>query len=299
MTNEKDNFKSGFVSIIGAPNVGKSTLLNRMLGEKIAITCRKPQTTRNRILGIVHRPSAQLVFMDTPGIHQARSELNIRIVEAAISSLSGVDVVLFVADVSKPDDRSETLVVEKLKKQKKPVICALNKTDLIKNHLIPSLREKWESAYPFKAVVPVSARHGDGIEELLSIMETALPFGPAYYPEDSLTDMPERFIAAEIVREKVFRFTGEEIPYSTAVTADSFSLDEKKKLLKIHATIHLERDSQKGIVIGKKGSRLEMIGKAARKDIERMTGVKVFLKLFVRVQKNWSKDTKALLRFGY
>lgn len=299
MENTKNNFKSGFVSLIGAPNVGKSTLLNRMLGEKIAITCRKPQTTRNRILGIVHRPAAQFVFMDTPGIHRARSELNIRIVEAAVSSLSGVDLVLFVADAAKPDTRSESLVVEKLKKQKKPVICALNKTDAIKNRMIPPLLEKWENAYPFGAVVPVSARHGDGVEELISEMETILPFGPAYYPEDALTDMPERFIAAEIVREKVFRFTGEEIPYSTAVVVDSFKEDAKKKLITIHATIHLERRSQKGIVIGKKGSRLEMIGTAARKDIERMTGVKVFLKLFVRVQKNWSKDTKALRRFGY
>ncbi len=298
-SNNKSEFKSGFAAIAGAPNVGKSTLLNRMIGEKVSITCRKPQTTRNRILGVVHKPQAQFVFVDTPGIHRAKSELNVRIVDTAFSSISGVDIILFMADASKPDEQSETYTLEKLEQQKTPVIMALNKTDLLKKRDIGSLREQWEKAFAFRAVIPVSARHGHGVEELLSLMESILPPGPPYFPEDSLTDMPERFIAAEMIREKVFRFTGQEIPYSTAVTIDSFSEGGGKKLTTIHATIHLERDSQKGIVIGKKGSRLKMIGEAARKDIERMTGERVYLKLFVRIQKNWSKDTKALRRFGY
>ncbi|QTA87054.1 GTPase Era [Desulfonema magnum] len=297
INNRFPGFKSGFVAIAGAPNVGKSTLLNRMLGEKISITSKKPQTTRDRILGVVHRPAAQLVFLDTPGIHRAKNELNVRIVDVAFSSISGADLILLMADVTSPDPVSEAIVVKKLKAQKKPVILALNKTDLIKKPEILTLIDKWTNAYEFEAVVPISAKHGEQVEELLLEMEKVMPDGPPYFPEESLTDMPERFIAAEMIREKVFRFTGQEIPYSTAVTVDSFS--EDKKLVKIHATIHLERDSQKGILIGKGGSKLKQIGEEARKEIERMVGTKVFLKLFVRVQKNWSKDTKALRKFGY
>ncbi len=291
------NFKSGFVSIAGAPNVGKSTLLNRILGEKISITSKKAQTTRNRILGVLHRPAAQIVFLDTPGVHKARDELNVRMVDVAISSLGDADLILFMVDVTVPDPDSEAIVVKTLRKQKKPVILGLNKTDLIKKPLILTFIDKWAKAYPFEAVIPISAKHGDQVDDLLKEMEKALPNGPPYFPEDSVTDMPERFIAAEMIREKVFRFTGQEIPYSTAVTVDSFS--EQGKLVKIHASIHVERDSQKGIIIGKGGLKLKQIGEEARKEIERMVGTQVFLRLFVRVQKNWSRDTKALRRFGY
>ncbi|OQY59407.1 MAG: GTPase Era [Desulfobacteraceae bacterium 4572_88] len=291
------NFKSGFVSIAGAPNVGKSTLLNRILGEKISITSKKAQTTRNRILGVLHRPAAQIVFLDTPGVHKARDELNVRMVDVAISSLGDADLILFMVDVTVPDPDSEAIVVNTLRKQKKPVILGLNKTDLIKKPLILTFIDKWAKAYPFEAVIPISAKHGDQVDDLLKEMEKALPNGPPYFPEDSVTDMPERFIAAEMIREKVFRFTGQEIPYSTAVTVDSFS--EQGKLVKIHASIHVERDSQKGIIIGKGGLKLKQIGEEARKEIERMVGTQVFLRLFVRVQKNWSRDTKALRRFGY
>jgi GTP-binding protein Era len=296
-TKNFQNFKSGFITIAGAPNVGKSTLLNRLLGEKISITSDKPQTTRNRILGIVQRPAAQLIFLDTPGIHQANNPLNMRIVDTALSCLSGSDLILFMADVTKPDPESEAILVRHLEKQTRPVILALNKTDLIQKPLILEQIDKWAKAYAFRAVIPVSAKQGDQIETLVSEMENSLPPGPPYFPEDEFTDMPERFIAAEMIREKVFRFTGQEIPYSTAVTVESFS--EEKKLIRIHASIHVERDSQKGIIIGKNGSKLKKIGEAARKEIERMTGVQVFLKLFVRVQKNWTKDTKALRKFGY
>ena len=294
-----ENFKSGFVAIIGAPNVGKSTLMNRILGEKISITSSKPQTTRNRILGVLHRPSAQLVFIDTPGIHRARSPLNIRIVDTALSVLGDVDLILLVADASEPDLKSEADLIKKLPKQKRPVLLALNKIDLIKKSNLSEIIEKVSGRYLFEKVVPVSAKHGSGIDVLVQSMEALLPQGPPFFPPESLTDLPERFIAAEMIREKVFRLTGQEIPYSTAVTIDNFSEEKNGELIRIEATIHLEHDSQKGIIIGKKGSKLKKIGEDARKDIERLVGTHVFLKLFVRIQKNWSKDTKALRKFGY
>jgi len=302
MANIKDkiaDFRSGFIAIMGSPNVGKSTLLNQMLGEKISITSKKPQTTRNRILGVMHRPSSQLVFIDTPGIHKAKRPLNIRIVDAALSALGDVDIVLVMVDVANPDPDSETFLINKLKKIKQPVVLALNKTDLVKKPALFSIIDKWAKAYSFEAIIPISAILGDQIEELVEAMEALLPKGPAFFPEDTLTDLPERFIAAEMIREKVFRLTGQEIPYSTAVTLDSFSEEKKGTLVKIHATIHVERASQKGMIIGKNGSKLKMIGSEARKEIEQMVGTKVFLKLFVRVHKNWSKDTKALRKFGY
>jgi len=294
-----ENFKSGFVAIAGAPNVGKSTLMNRMLGEKISITSSKPQTTRNRILGVLHRPKAQIVFIDTPGIHKARSPLNIRIVDTALSVLGDVDLILLVADASEPDSESEGVLIEKLHHQNRPVVLALNKIDLIKKAQLPEIIEKASGRYRFEKTVPVSARQGSGIDELVQSMLAILPPGPPFFPPESLTDLPERFIAAEMIREKVFRLTGQEIPYATAVTVDRFQQDDETALVKIDASIHVERDSQKGIIIGKNGAKLKEIGAAARKEIERMVGAKVFLKLFVRVQKNWSRDTRALRKFGY
>ena len=292
-------FKSGFVAIAGAPNVGKSTLLNQILGEKISITSKKPQTTRNRILGVVHRPGSQLIFLDTPGVHKAKRPLNIRIVETALSALENVDIVLVLIDVSNPDTESEAFMVKKLQEIKRPVVLVLNKIDLIKKPALLAIMDRWTKFHPFKAIIPISAILGDQVEELIKAIEALLPTGPAYFPEETLTDLPERFIAAEMIREKVFRLTGQEIPYSTAVTVESFFEKKKESLVKINATIHVERSSQKGMVIGKNGSQLKMIGTEARKEIERMLGTKVFLKLFVRVHKNWSKDTKALRRFGY
>ncbi len=297
--NNLKKFRSGFIALVGAPNAGKSTLLNRALGEKISITSKKPQTTRNRIIGVVHRPMSQLVFIDTPGVHRARGPLNVRIVDVALSALGEVDMVLIIVDASQPDPESESYMVEKLKEQKLPVIMALNKVDLVAKPRLLKLIDEWTHAFDFKAVVPISARHGEQVEELLSAMENLLPEGPPFFPEDTLTDVPERFIAAEMIREKVFRLTGQEIPYSTAVTIDSFKEEKKGALVRIYATIHIERNSQKGIIIGKQGSKLKQIGEASRKEIERMLSTRVFLKLFVRVQKNWSKDTKALRKFGY
>ncbi len=294
-----ENFRSGYAAIVGAPNAGKSTLLNRMLGEKISITSKKPQTTRNRILGVVHRPSSQIVFIDTPGVHRAKSPLNVRIVDVALSALGDVDVILLVADVTYSDKSSEMLLIENLKKQKRPVILALNKIDLVENEAILAAIASWTRTFSFIEVVPVSARHGTQVDTLLDFLEPELPKGPPYFPEDALTDVPERFIAAEIIREKAFRLTGQEIPYAVAVTIDTFSEDNDRGIVNIYASIHVERNSQNGIIIGKKWQKLREIGEAARLDIERMVGTKVFLKLFVRVQKNWSRDTKALRRFGY
>ncbi len=299
MENKKANFKAGFVAIVGPPNAGKSTLLNRMLGEKISITSKKPQTTRNRILGILHRPGAQLVFMDTPGIHAASRPLNVRIVDQAIGAIGDCDLVLFMVDVSTPMQEAETLLLKKIKTVSTPVVLALNKTDLVPKETVLLQLDKWRNEHDFADMVPVSAAKGTQVDRLVEIMESFLPENPPFFPEDALTDLPERFLAAEMIREKVFRLTGEEIPYAAAVTIDTFSEKNRDKLVTIHATIHVERDSQKGIVIGKKGAKLKEIGVAARKDLQRMLGAKVFLKLFVRVQKNWSRDTKTLEKFGY
>ena len=293
------DFKSGFVAIVGAPNVGKSTLLNHMLGQKISITSKKPQTTRNRILGVLDRPGSQFVFLDTPGVHHASKPLNVRIVEVALSALADVDLVLLMADVTSPQPEAEELMVKKLKSQKAPAILALNKIDKVEKANLLAEIERWSQLYEFKSIVPIPSLRGLQVDDLVKDMEVALPQGPPMYPPGSLTDMPERFIAGEMIREKAFRLTGEEIPYSVAVTIDAFKEEKEGALIRIYATIHVERDSQKGMVIGKGGRKLREIGQAARKEIQRMVGAKVFLKLFVRVQKNWSKDTKALRRFGY
>ena len=293
------DFRSGYVAIAGTPNAGKSTLLNRMLGEKISITSKKPQTTRNRILGVLHRPEAQMVFFDTPGVFHAKDKLNMRIVDAAFSAVADADLILVVIDVAQPDIDAERLLVNRLRDQNKPVVLALNKIDLVeKSGLLESI-DKWADTYQFHDVVPISAKNGIQINELILAMVTVLPQGPPYFPEDTLTDASERFLAAEMIREQVFRLTGEEIPYATAVTVDTFKEKSRGDLVKIEATIHLERNSQKGIVIGKSGSKLKQIGVQSREQIEHMLGTKVYLKLFVRVQKNWRKDTKAIRRFGY
>ena len=295
------DFKSGFVAIVGAPNVGKSTLLNNVLGQKISIISSKSQTTRNRILGIYHQPQYQIVFIDTPGVHITEKKLNVRMVDAAFSALKEVDIILLMIDASRPDSESEKLLLEKLKKRKKPVVLALNKVDLIKKTAMLPVIEKWSLSYDFNEIIPISALQNFQMDILLKALEDNLPPGPPYYPDDSITDLTEKFIAAEMIREKIFQFTSHEIPYSTVVTIESFKENKSKNnpITSINASIHVERDSQKGIIIGKNGTTLKRIGIKAREDIEKMTGVKVFLKLFVRLQKNWTKDTRALRRFGY
>jgi GTP-binding protein Era len=292
-------FRCGYVAILGAPNAGKSTLLNRLLGMKIAITSKRPQTTRTRILGVVHRPGAQMILLDTPGIHRARGPLNTRIVEAALGAMGDVDLLLWLMDAERPDPESEAFLLEHLPSAGPPVLLAINKIDRLTKEQILPLIDAWRQRWPFAAIVPVSARHGTQIEALEAEMARFLPEGPALFPEDQVTDQPERAIVTEMIREKVFRLTGAEVPYSTAVTVERFHARPDRPLIEIHATIHLERDSQKAIVIGKGGAKLRQVGEAARMDIERLLGAKVFLKLFVRVQKNWTRDAKAMQRFGY
>lgn len=295
----KTPFKSGFIAIIGAPNVGKSTLLNQILGEKISITSEKPQTTRNRILGMLHRPHAQFIFLDTPGVHQAKKTLNKRMVKVALGTLGDVDQILYVIDAHKPDQESDAFLLRNLKKIKTPVILAINKIDLVeKESLLPIIQE-WSTRHPFQAIVPISALKNIQINTLLDEMSAFLPEGPPYFPEDTITDQPVRFIASEMIREKVFRLTSKEVPYSVAVTIDTFKERADKNCVDIEATIHVERDSQKGIIIGKRGAMLKKIGSLARLDIQRMIGIPVFLKLWVRVQKNWGRDIRTLSRFGY
>ncbi|WP_457577019.1 GTPase Era [Desulfomarina sp.] len=295
--------KSGMVAIVGPPNAGKSTLMNNLLGQKISIVTPKPQTTRNRIAGIVNGKEHQIVFLDTPGLHKSREPLNIEMVKVAMESLAEVDAVLFLIDVSLP-------LPEKLEKKKRaefrsymeqvksPAIMVLNKIDLVDRKKILPLIEKYSNLFPFNAVVPLSALTGDGTENLLNEITSLLPMGPRYFPEDIPTDASERFLCGEIIREKVFLLTGQEIPYSTAVIIDSFKEDTIKKLITIHASIVLEKKSQKGIVIGKGGKKLGAIGSAARKDIELLLGEKVLLKLWVKVKKNWSRNEQFLKELG-
>jgi len=296
--------KSGMVAIVGPPNAGKSTLMNHFLGQKISIVTSKPQTTRNRIVGIVNDKAHQVVFLDTPGLHESRDPLNVEMVKVAMESLSEVDLVLFLVDVSLPlpekvQEKKAAELAEYMQRIKSPAIMVLNKIDLIDRKKVLPLIDSYSKLFPFKAVVPVSALGGDGLDSLFSEILDLLPMGPRYFPEDIPTDASERFLCAEIVREKVFLLTSQEIPYSTAVQIESFKEDDNKKMVTIHAAIILEKQSQKGIVIGKGGKKLKSIGIAARKDIEALLGEKVLLKLWVKVKKNWSQDERFIKELGY
>ncbi len=294
---KKEKFKSGFVSIIGRPNVGKSTLLNSIIGEKIVITSDKPQTTRNRIQGIHNIPGGQIVFIDTPGIHACHSRLNKGMVDVAMSSIRGVDLLLVVVDATSSVD--DLLIKNVLGEVKIPVILALNKVDKLadKNMLLDKI-DAWSRLHSFSEIVPISAFKGDGVPRLVDVISNYLPEGPALFPDDILTDMPEKFIVAEMIREKVFRMTRDEIPYSTAVIVESFT-ERENGVVAISAAISLERPTQKGIVIGKRGEMLKKIGIQARQDIERLLGTRVFLELFVKIEENWSERPSKLREFGY
>lgn len=300
----QENIRSGMVAIVGPPNAGKSTLMNYLLGQKISIVSQKPQTTRNRILGVLNDSEYQIVMLDTPGLHKARQPLNREMVRIAMDSLKDVDAILYLIDVSLPlppkiEKEKQQELVEQMEGVAAPVILILNKVDLLEKEKLLPMIKRYAELYPFHAMLPLSALTGDGtgkvVEELLQI----LPVGPRYFPEDVPTDASERFLVAEIVREKLFILTGQEIPYSSAVTIESFKEDDKKQMTTIHATIVLERNSQKGIVIGKGGKKLKSIGTAARKDIEKMLGQKVLLRLWVKVRKNWTKDQRFLKELGF
>lgn len=290
-------FKSGFISIIGRPNAGKSTLLNRITGEKISIVTPKPQTTRNVIRGVMNRPGAQLVFIDTPGIHRGKGLMSEFMVKGAVSSLSDVDAVVVLVEADRPSTDDDSYILEVIRALKCPVLLGINKVDRVdKRQLLPMIDE-YSKAYAFHSIIPVSALSGEGVEALVGKLVELAPEGPKYFPDDIATDLPERFVAAEMVREKVFLLVRDEVPYSVAVTVDKFA--EKKEIISISATINVERESQKGIIIGKGGAMLKKIGSSARHDIEGLLGKKVFLELFVRVQKEWTKKPGALKDFGY
>lgn len=293
----KKSFTSGYVSIIGRPNVGKSTLLNAIIGEKIVITSNKPQTTRNRIQGIHNIPDGQIIFIDTPGIHAGHSRLNKSMVDVAMSAVRGVDLLLLVVEATAPVDAG--IIGEVLKGVGTPVVLVINKVDLLPAKQI--LFEKisaWAELHPFREIVPVSAGSGDGVGLLVETISRYLPEGPQLFPDDILTDMPEKFIVAEMIREKIFRLTRDEVPYSTAVEVESF-VERENGVIAISAAIVLERATQKGIVIGKRGDMLKKIGSQARLDIERLLATRVFLELFVKVEENWSERPSKLREYGY
>jgi len=295
-------FKSGFIGIIGRPNVGKSTLLNAIIGERIAITTHKPQTTRNRIMGIrnVETPGpGQLIFLDTPGIHRANTPLNRAMVEAATGTFGSVDLLLMLIEAGPaphPDDR---FIIDALADNPLPVVLVINKIDLVEKRTLLPLIDAFRQLHPFREIIPICALKNDGVQGLVAELWNLLPEGPQYFPEEVMTDRSERFIAAEIVREKITLLTHKEIPYATAVVVDAFKEDEQKNMIRIAATIHVAKDSQKGIIIGKKGAMLKQIGTKARMEMEKFFAAKVFLELFVRVQKDWTNDPRMLQEFGY
>jgi GTP-binding protein Era len=288
--------RAGFVSVVGRPNVGKSTLVNRLVGQKVAITSDKPQTTRNRILAVVNRPGGQLVLFDTPGIHKPSHKLNQRMVDTALKTLDQVELVLWLIDASEAFGPGERHVCEVLKQSGKPVMLGLNKIDKVqKPQLLPTI-DLYRGLMDFVEIVPVSALTGENAELLGDRLVAHLPESPPLYPEDFLTDQPERFFVAEMVREQILHQTREEIPYSAAVLIEQF--EEQEALVRIHATLLVERDGQKAILIGKGGSMLKAIGTAARKEIEAFLGTKVFLGLFVKVRGGWREDPRALNDIG-
>lgn len=290
--------RSGFVAIVGRPNVGKSTLLNQMVGTKVAIVTPKPQTTRNRITGIKTTPNYQIVFLDTPGIHRAHRLLNQRMVETALKTLNEVDAVLWLVDVSEGIQKEDEEIAQLLRKSKATTLVVLNKIDLIpKPELLP-IMERSSMLLPGREIVPISALKGENIPLLLELIEKALPEGPRYYPEDEVTDQTERFLASEIIREKIFLLTREEIPYATAVSVEEFTEKPEKNVIVIRATIYAERESQKGILIGKSGSMLKEIGRQAREELEAVLGCRIYLELFVKVHEGWSRDPRALRELG-
>ena len=295
----ENNFKSGFVSIIGRPNVGKSTLLNSILGQKVSIVSDKPQTTRNRILGVKTLPGTQVIFIDTPGIHKPKHKLNQFMVKTAINTLDEVDIVLFMTEAGESIGGGDRYIMEILGKTKKPVFLLINKIDMVQKGTLLPLIDEFSRLCKFEEIFPVSALHGDNIAELEETIMRRLPEGPQYFPEDAVTDQPMRFIAAELVREKIFQLTYEEIPYSVAVGIEEFREDDEKKVAFIRAVIFVDKVSQKGIIIGKGGTMLKKVGQLAREELEAIMGVKVFLELWVKVKSGWRGDDMILRMLGY
>ena len=292
------SFKSGFVAIVGRPNVGKSTFMNYVLGQKIAIMSDKAQTTRNKIQGVYTKDNAQIVFLDTPGIHKPKHELGEFMVKSAYSALKEVDAVLFMVNVSEKRGPGDDFIIEKLKGIKTPIFLVLNKIDIVTPEVLLERVESYKDALDFAGVFPISVLQGNNVNELMEALIEALPEGPQYYPADQITDHPEYFVVSELIREKILQLTQEEIPHSVAVTVDKMQKDEFDKV-HVYANIIVERKSQKGIIIGKGGRLLKEIGTRARRDIQQLLGNKVYLELWVKVEKDWRKRKSNLQEYGY
>jgi GTP-binding protein Era len=298
MKNEElKDFRSGYVSIVGRPNVGKSTLLNSILGEKIAVVTPKPQTTRNKIIGIKTLPDAQIIFMDTPGIHRPRNRLGEIMVRTAGEALNDVDVILFMVEPCEPT-KEDLDIIDLLKKIRSSVFLLINKIDVVRKQNLLLIIDHFSKLYSFKEIIPISAIKQDGVELLIKSICNYLPLGPKYYPDDIITDQLERFMVSEIIREKAMDMTKEELPYSVAVEVGRWE-ERKDGLISISCNIYVERDGQKAIIIGKKGEMIKSIGTAARLDIEKLLNTKVFLELRVKVKKNWRNDKQLLKELGF
>ncbi|WP_017755822.1 GTPase Era [Calidifontibacillus oryziterrae] len=293
-----NEYKSGFVCIIGRPNVGKSTFLNKVIGQKIAIMSDKPQTTRNKIQGVYTTNQSQIIFIDTPGIHKPKHKLGDFMMKVAQNTLNEVDLILFMVNAEEGFGKGDQFIIDRLKQTKQPVFLVVNKIDKVHPDSLLQIIGEYKELYPFKEIVPISALEGNNVSTLLQQIEKYMPSGPQYYPADQVTDHPERFIITELIREKVLHLTREEIPHSIAVVMDSLERRDNDTIY-VAATIIVERDSQKGIVIGKQGKLLKEVGRLARLDIESLLGSKVFLELWVKVQKDWRNRASQLRDFGF
>ncbi|GGF07665.1 GTPase Era [Halobacillus andaensis] len=295
----EEQFKSGFVAIIGRPNVGKSTFMNRVIGEKIAIMSDKPQTTRNKIQGVLTEKDAQMIFIDTPGIHKPKHKLGDFMVNVAENTLNEVDAIMFMINAEEGYGRGDQFIIDRLQKVNQPVFLIVNKIDRVHPDQLLPLIDEYREKLDFEEIIPISALEGNNVDHLLGVLKSHLPEGPQFYPEDHITDHPERFIVSELIREKVLHLTREEIPHSIAVVIETIKPREDSNAVFIQAAIIVERKSQKGIIIGKQGSMLKEVGQRARKDIEALLGSKVFLELWVKVQKDWRNRQIQLSDFGY
>lgn len=292
------NFKSGFIAIIGRPNVGKSTFMNRVIGQKIAIMSDKAQTTRNKIQGVLTTDTEQIIFIDTPGIHKPKDRLGDFMVKVAENTLNEVDAILFMINAKEGYGKGDQYILDRLQKVSSPVYLIINKIDLVQPDELLPLIEFYKEKCDFEEIVPISALEGNNVGHLLEVLKEKLPEGPMYYPKDQVTDHPERFVISELIREKVLHLTKEEIPHSIAVVVENIQKRENEKLL-IQATIVTERSTQKGILIGKQGSMLKNIGRNARKDIETLLGSKVYLELWIKVKKDWRNRESQLQEYGF
>ena len=298
MKENAQKYKSGFVAVIGRPNVGKSTLLNQLVGQKIAIVSDTPQTTRNRILGILTLPDAQILFLDTPGVHKPQHKLGEYMMKSAKETLREVDLILFVSDVTESFGPGERYILSMLEEEERPVVLVLNKVDLIPREKLLPIIQQYSRLRDFAAVVPVSAVTGENTDRLLEVIKENLEEGPQYYPEDEVTDQPERVVAAELIREKIFRMTRDEIPHSTAVEVEEMKTRDNGDVF-LRATIYVERESQKGIIIGAGGAMLKEVGRQARLEMENIFGSRFFVDLWVKVKKDWRNKDCSLSMFGY